>query len=246
MLVDGGDDIDRLVEPAAAVRDSAPETPLQQAVRTPAGLPVAEWLLAHHAQPRPPGALAGLVQTAAAWNCLRCIEWLYERGFPMDATSPATPMTLWLDAHSFGDIDDVGALPRLIELGMSPSAVGQDGRSALHAAAAAANTSAVDLLLAKGADPALPDATGMTPLLYAARGLHQTNPSDTPVDEERRQRRVGVIVKLAGLTPSLDAVGHPASPRRPFIAQDPYIDRDELLGRAAGLDPAIRAATTRP
>lgn len=244
VLVAAGDDVDRAVTPMDSERGVAPQTPLQLAVRTPAGLPVADWLLAHRKKPWAPVAgQADLVQVAAAWNCMQCIEWLHDRGMPMDARAPATPLALWLDNRAQDDRDDVGELPRLIELGLSPSAVGEDGRSALHAAAADANGPAIDLLIAHGADPARVDADGMTPLLYAARQLYQVNPGESEAQTSRRARRVAVIVKLIPLTPSHESGGVEHRGKRTIVATSPYIEGVPVnLERAASIDPAIRAA----
>lgn len=245
VLVNGGDDIDRPVVPEDAVREAMLQTPLQEAVRTPAGLPVADWLLAHHAQPRAPGAGADLVQTAAAGNCLPCVEWLHQRGFAMDGRVPATPLTLWLDKLHYHDVDEVGDVPRLIALGMSPSAVGDDGRSPLHAAAAAANPSVVELLLAQGADPVLADVDGATPLLYALTSLRVYGGDDPAVALERKTRRLAVVTRLMALTPSLDAKSIERATPHPILDTNAYLEHSVSFGQSAGFEPALRVAAAQ-
>ncbi|MFL6626195.1 MAG: ankyrin repeat domain-containing protein, partial [Vitreoscilla sp.] len=238
-LVALGEDIDR---PADAIDSPLPvalQTPLQQAVRAPAGLPAAEWLLAHGAKPRPAAAVADPVQTAAAANCLACIEWLRQHGLPMDGAEPATPLALWLDRPASQGGADVATVTRLIGLGMSPSAIGADGRSALHAAAAAGNGPVVELLLARGADPAHADHDGMKPLFYAAAGLGR----DQGAGADAHERRLAVVLRLLAATPSLAGQGVPAPAHsHPVIAADPYIHQPYDFDLTAAAEPRIRSA----
>ncbi len=239
-LVDARHDVNALARPIDARPYAAPLSPLQQALRTPAGIPVADYLLAHGASFRPdgPGAVDA-AQVAAAWGCLPCLEWLKQHGAPMDATAPATPLALWFDNPAELDREGDNSLANLIAIGLSPTAVGADGRSALHAAAAAGNDAAVRLLLAKGADPALADADGMKPVFYAA-----SPPGRRHGVEERtaHARRMAVIADLLAVTPSLVGQGTPASPRRAVVMADPYIDSAFDFGMAGAQHADIRAA----
>ena len=238
-LVALGEDIDRPADASDSRLPVALQTPLQQAVRTPAGLPAAEWLLAHGAKPRPAAAVADPVQTAAAANCLACVEWLRQHGLPMDGVAPATPLALWLDRPPGEGAADVATITRLIELGLSPSALGADGRSALHAAAAAGNGPVVELLLARGADPALADHDGMTPLFHAAAGLGQ----DQGAGADAHERRLALVLRLLAATPSLAGQGVPAPAHsHPVIAADPYLHQPYDFELTAAAEPRIRIA----
>ena len=233
-------DVNALAPPVDALANAAPLSPLQQALRTPAGIPVADYLLAHGASfhPNGPGAVDA-AQVAAASGCLPCLEWLKQHGAPLDATAPATPLALWFDNPAEREREGDNALANLLALGLSPTAVGADGRSALHAAAAAGNDAAVRLLLAKGADPALADGDGMKPVFYAASppGSHGN------IEEKNAHaRRMGVIADLLAVTPSLAGQGKPATPRRAVVLVDPYTDRAFDFGMAGAEHADIRAA----
>ena len=156
----------------------------------------------------------------------------------MDGTSPATPLALWLDHRATPGEADVATIARLVALGLSPSAVGTDGRSALHAAAAAANGPVVEFLLAQGADPAVADRDGMTPLFYAAAAIGR----DDHASPDVRDRRMAVVLRLIAATPSLAGQGVPAAQRHPVIDADPYIHQPYDFGATAALEPRIRAA----
>lgn len=239
-LVDARYDVNALAPPIDALAKAAPLSPLQQALRTPAGIPVADYLLAHGASFRPngPGAVDA-AQVAAAWGCLPCLEWLKQHGAPLDATAPATPLALWFDNPAERDREGDNSLANLIAIGLSPTAVGADGRSALHAAAAAGNDAAVRLLLAKGADPALADADGMKPVFYAA----SPSGSHSNVEEKgAHARRMAVIADLLAVTPSLAGQATPAAPRRAVVMADPYTDRAFDFGMAGAEHAEIRAA----
>lgn len=239
-LVDAHHDVNALARPIDARPNAAPLSPLQQALRTPAGIPVADYLLAHGASFRPGGPDAvNAAQVAAAWGCLPCLEWLKQHGAPTDATAPATPLALWFDNPAELDREGDNSLANLIAIGLSPTAVGADGRSALHAAAAAGNDAAVRLLLAKGADPALADVDGMKPVFYAA-----SPPGRGHNVEERtaHARRMAVIADLLAVTPSLAGQATPASPHHAVVMADPYIDSAFDFGMAGAQHADIRAA----
>jgi len=80
-LVALGEDVNRPATATDSVPQAALQTPLQQAVRTPVGLPVAEWLLAHGA--RSDGA------AEAAADCPRCLAWLKQHRIEVPDTPPA-------------------------------------------------------------------------------------------------------------------------------------------------------------
>jgi len=240
-LVEAGADVNESGRAIDALPSAAPLTPMQQALRTPAGLPVADWLLAHGARLGPDGH-GGIdaAQSAAAANCLPCLAWLRQHGASMNGTAPATPLALWFDNPAQRDLDSDDALAQLLALGLSPAGVGADGRSGLHAAAAAGNAAAVRMLLARGADPALADGDGMKPLFYAASRLRTG--SGNLIEDAARARRMTVVTALLAVTPSLDGVGTPSAPRRAVVMVDAYIDRPFDFGEAGARHADVRAA----
>lgn len=189
-LVSFGDDVNRPATDRRLGRD-VHVPPIAQAMRDERGLAIAEFLLAHGASLAPPGDDSlDAVQSAAAARCLACLRWLRQHGAAFDRTVPATPMTIWIDSdvHS----PDEWSLQTLVGLGLSPTAVGADGRSPLHAAAAQTKGAWVGWLIEQGDDPTHVDRFGMLPLFYAADLYYRNNPG---------RPAFGVVLDLLARTP---------------------------------------------
>ncbi len=201
-------------------------SPLAQALQSDKGLRAAELMLVRVTDPailRKGGDGPDAVQAAAMSHCMSCVEWAVRHHAPVDGTWQSTPMTLWLDSagratHSVADLEHLAAL------GLSPTALGQDRRSALHAAAKNGDLDAVEWLLGAGAHPAVVDIDGNTPLLDAA-GLLGRGPDgnacgqDSPGDLER----VRVVQRLLAVTPTTEHGSW--SPFQHLLAADPVPTR---------------------
>ncbi len=128
-------------------------------------------------------ALAAGRRDLAAW-----LDWRGWRlpGRPLQAT----------DVPAAAIVGDADAVRRLLDLGLPVNAVDSQGCSALLRAAGGGHRALVELLLARGADPALAANTGATPLsaavsmrqleiverlLEAGAGLEQRLPGDVTV-----------------------------------------------------------------
>ena len=128
-------------------------------------------------------ALAAGRRDLAAW-----LDWRGWRlpGRPLQAT----------DVPAAAIVGDAEAVRRLLDLGLPVNAVDSQGCSALLRAAGGGHRALVELLLARGADPALAANTGATPLsaavsmrqleiverlLEAGAGLEQRLPGDVTV-----------------------------------------------------------------
>ena len=178
-----------------------------QALQSEKGLAAVEYMLAHAADTtilRADADSPDAVQAAAMSHCLACVEWAVRHHAPIDGTWQATPMALWLDGAGRGS-HEVADLQHLQVLGLSATAIGEDGRSALHAAANNGDLDAVNWLLAQGADPGKADREGNTPVLYAVARLG-TGPDNRPIaqDTPSDRERVQVVQRLIGVSPTLD------------------------------------------
>ena len=236
MLIDLGDDVNRPARNPLRHDDPLLYSPLALTMQSPEGLPGAELLLAAGARfvPSTPGH-PDAVQMAAANRCLPCLEFLAHHGAPLDGRWPATPIALWFDDPRGRPPSDVASLEKLVALGLSPTAVGADGRTALHAAAAAFDGNAVRWLLAHGGDAAIADSDGMTPLLYAAASARV---AFAPVPADRRP----LLLELLALTPSVDVVARPDEGRVAVAAHSPYITQPFDFGAIAMWTSSLRDA----
>ncbi len=182
-------------------------SPIMQALQSEPGLPAVEYMLAHAKDTSIEQAAhdgPDAVQAAAMANCLACVEWAVRHHAPIDGTWQATPMALWLDNAGRGSRETAN-LQRLQALGLSATAIGEDGRSALHAAANNGDLDAVNWLLGQGANPAQPDRDGNTPVLYAASRLgigRDNRPIGQDAGSDRE--RVQVVQRLMSVTPTLE------------------------------------------
>ena len=216
---------------------------------------IAELLLAHGARLEPASADGpAALHLAASLRCLRCVEWLRDHGAKLDVAGPSSPLALWFDAETAGAAMDIPTLERLVALGLSPSAKGLDGRSALHAAAYKGHRAAVEWLLAHGAEAASPDSAGMTPLMHAAypyripahafdaEGVRVAGrPSAYPPVDQRE--RLATVLALLQHTPDLSGQAR-ALPSRPSFAtaSPPVFDAGWSLALLAAREPAFRQA----
>lgn len=232
LLVSNGDDVNHPARDRRFGRAVA-TPPIAQAMRGPSGIPIAELLLAHGARltaPTPDGMDA--VQGAAASRCMACLQWLKQHGAPFDRTAPSTPMTFWLDSRAPGPAGRQ-TLEQLVALGMSPTAVGADGRTPLHAAAATLDDAAVRWLIGQGNEAARIDQFGMTPLQYAAQ---------SHVGHGIAAAGSDVVTTLMGDTPDWaptrpkTSMAHSPSDFRIDAAGEPF-----AFAEAASRDPSIRA-----
>ena len=238
LLVDLGDSPTAKVDDPRVHDADTHLSAIVQGMQSEKGLPAVDYLLAHtpgttaqHADADSPD----LVQAAAMANCMACVEWAVRHHAPIDGTWQATPMALWLDNAGRGS-HEVANLQHLQVLGLSATAVGTDGRSALHAAANNGDLDSVNWLLAQGADPAHADRDGNTAVLCAAARLgtgpdNRSIGADAPSDRERVQ----VVQRLIGVSPSLDHGW--ANPMR-HVALSP---NTPYLGRTIDFDAATRA-----
>ena len=96
-------------------------------------------------------------------------DWLDWRGWRL----PRRPLQA-SDVPAAAIVGDTDAVRRLLDLGLSVDAVDSQGCSALLRAAGGGHRALVDLLLARGANPALAANTGATPL-SAAVSMRQTD-----------------------------------------------------------------------
>ena len=208
-----GDPIATPVRDTRFARKGTRLPPIAQALQSEKEISSVDYLLAHGdgATLRQPagGGLDG-TQAAALSDCMACVEWAVRHHAPVDGTWQATPMALWLDGAGRGTHEAVN-LQRLQVLGLSATAVGEDGRSALHAAANNGDLDAVNWLLAQGADPTQADGDGFTPLLYAVNQLG-TGPDNRRIDPGAPSdlERVRVVQRLVPVTPTVERlVRHP-------------------------------------
>ena len=225
-------------------RDAPRQSAITQALQVEAGLPAVEYLLAHAPGAKLPATGQGTldaVQAAAMSDCLPCVEWAIRHHAAPDGTWQATPMALWLDNAGRGSHEQAN-LQRLQVLGVSATAVGEDGRTALHAAANNGDLDAVDWLLAQGADPTLVDGDGNTAVLYAALRLG-TGPDNRHIDPAApsERERVRVVQRLM----AVDAVAgarHRAADPPPAAVREITLCRrpDRLRGRGRRLPVAAR------
>ena len=107
------------------------------------------------------------------------------------------------DVPAAAIIGDADAVRRLLDLGLPVDAVDSQGCSALLRAAGGGHRALVDLLLARGADPALAANTGATPL-SAAVSMRQTEIVDRLLEsgaglEQRLPGEVTVLMLAAAL-----------------------------------------------
>ncbi|MEY4562116.1 MAG: hypothetical protein RLZZ618_1393 [Pseudomonadota bacterium] len=255
LLIKLGDDVNRVggvaLQPTKsrpARKDAAVDqlSPLSHALMA-RRMDMAEWLIGQGAKPAiasPDGWTAGHV--AALQNCIACADLLKRRGADLNVRTPMTPLALWIDSAVGVDPMPTGMLQQLADLGMSPTTLGADGRSALHAAASRGWADAVEWLLARGADPSLRDGQGMTPLMHAGIQLEISqrtlrNPLAAP-DASQALRRAAVL-RLLAVTPALTGQVQPIEPIAPLIGRPP--ERPETgwsLARLAARDPAFRMA----
>ena len=254
LLIRLGDDVNRLAYMRAPFVDPVPVSLLAHALQE-RQFDMAELLLANGA--RLENASVGgptAVHLAAARRCIPCMEWLGRHGAKLDLPGYIAPLALWFDSQSTEAAEDVPTLERLVALGLSPTATGADGRSALHAAAHRGNRAAVEWLLARGAAPAVPDQAGMTPLMHAGhpyqipaeardvRGVlvNGKPPVPAPLDQ---QERLAIVLGLLQHTPSLagEARRPPPLPAHP-IRGTPEIDPGWSLALLAAREPAFRHA----
>ena len=229
----------RFKDPAALL------SPIEQALQNEAGLPSADYLLSRHDGAhvqRPSQGLVDGVQAAALSNCLACVEWAVRHSAPVDGTSLATPMALWLDNAGRGS-HEVANLQHLQVLGLSAVAIGDDGRSALHAAANNGDLDSVNWLLAQGADPTRTDRDGNMPAHYAAsrlgfgpdnRRIGQGDPAD--------RERVQVVQRLLAAAPSTER-GAAHRERHVVLAKvSPYVEEPIDFDAAIDAYPALQKA----
>jgi hypothetical protein len=87
----------------------------------------------------------------------------------------------------------------LIEAGADPNAIDMDGVAPLHRAVRTRSAEAVRTLLAHGADPALKNKSGSTPMVLA---IHNTGRGGTGSPEAKAQQQEIALI----LTQALDAV----------------------------------------
>ncbi len=224
---------------------SALLSPIEQALQNEAGLPAAEYLLARHDGAhvqRPSQGLIDGVQAAALSNCLACVEWAVRHSAPVDGTSQATPMALWLDNAGRGS-HEVANLQHLQVLGLSAAAIGDDGRSALHAAANNGDLDSVNWLLAQGADPTRADRDGNMPVHYAAgrlgfgpdnRRIGQGDPAD--------RERVQVVQRLLTVAPSTERGASHREHHVVLAKVSPYVDEAIDFDAAIEAYPALQQA----
>ena len=208
LLVDLGDAITAPVDDPRYKGSGTRLSPLLQALQSEQALPSLEYMLEHapnvSIQQAAGHDTPDAVQAAAMSNCLACVDWAVRHHAPIDGTWQATPAALWLDNAGRGS-HETANLQRLQALGLSVTAIGEDGRSALHAAANNGDLDAVNWLLAQGANPAQPDRDGNTPVLYAACRLGFARDGGwIGQDAGSDRERVQVVQRLIGVTPTLD------------------------------------------
>ena len=202
-------------------------SPIAQAMQSEQSLPAAEYLMNHAKGPtllEPTISGPDAVQAAALSHCMACVEWAVRHHAPLAGTWQATPMALWLDSAGRGT-HEVANLQHLAALGLSPTALGADGRSALHAAANNGDLDAINWLLELGANPAVADTDGNTPLLHAANRLG-TGPDNRPISPgaDSDRERVKVVQRLLAVTPTVEH-GTPSPIRKMALAPlTPYVD----------------------
>ena len=238
LLVDLGDSPTAKVDDPRYRDGGTHLSAIVQGMQSEKGLPAVEYLLAHS-----PGTTAqhadadspDLVQAAAMSGCMACVEWAVRHHAPIDGTWQATPMALWLDSAGRGS-HEVANLQRLQVLGLSATAVGQDGRSALHAAANNGDLDSVNWLLAQGADPAHADRDGNTAVLCAAARLG-TGPDNRPIGQQAPsdRERVQVVQRLITVSPTLEHGWVNQMSHLMLAPNTPYI------GRAVDFDAATQA-----
>ena len=227
LLVDLGDSVTWHVDDPRYAGTTTHLSPILQALQSEKGLPAADYMLAHGTDTA--GALADrespdAVQAAAMSHCMPCVEWAVRHDAPVGGTWQATPMALWLDNAGRGS-HEVANLQHLKALGLSGTAIGEDGRSALHAAANNGDLDAVNWLLGEGADPSRTDSDGNTPVLYAAVRLgfgpdnHRVGQED-PADRER----VLVVQRLIGVSQTLDHGSANSPGHKVLWSTSPYAD----------------------
>ena len=238
LLVDLGDSPTAKVDDPRYQSSTTHLSAIVQGMQSEKSLPAVEYLLAHAPDSTIQRADANspdLVQAAAMSNCIACVEWAVRHHAPIDGTWKATPMALWLDNAGRGS-HEVANLQHLQVLGLSATAVGEDGRSALHAAANNGDLDAVNWLLAQGADPAQSDRDGNTAVLYAAARLG-TGPDNRPIDQgaPSDRERVQVVQRLIGVSPTLD---HGWVNRMDYVMLSP---NTPYIGWAVDFDTATHA-----
>lgn len=215
---------------------------LMQAMASEKSLPAADYMLAHtkgiDLQARP-GDGPDIMQAAAMHRCGVCVDWAARHHAPLDGTWQATPMALWLD-NAGRATHEVGNLQHLVAVGLSAKAIGQDGRSALHAAANNGDLDSVNFLLGEGADPAQVDRDGNTPLLYAA-GRLMTGPDNSRIEQDRPsdRERVQVVLRLLAVTPPTARVAAAPIHHEAMSPMTPYygwtVDYEHAVERYAEL-----------
>ncbi|MBK9670413.1 MAG: ankyrin repeat domain-containing protein [Thermomonas sp.] len=125
-------------------------------------------------------------------------DWLDWRGWRL----PRRPLQA-SDVPAAAIVGDTDAVRRLLDLGLPVDAVDSQGCSALLRAAGGGHRALVDLLLARGANPALAAHTGATPL-SAAVSMRQVEIVDCLLDagaglEQRLPGDVTVLMLAAAL-----------------------------------------------
>jgi len=75
----------------------------------------------------------------------------------------------WMEGAKAASAGDIKYLAALVNAGLPPDETDAEGRTALHVAVGSTQPSAVACLLELGADPNVPDNSGNTPLLLAAK-----------------------------------------------------------------------------
>ena len=230
-LVGFGDDVNRPARDrrlGGAVR----VPPIAQAMRDEHGLAIADFLLAHGASLAPQGDDSlDAVQRAAAARCLACLRWLGQHGAAFDRTMPATPMTLWIDSNVHGP-DEATSLQTLAGLGLSSTAIGADGRSPLHAAAAQTNAAWIGWLIEQGDDPTHVDRFGMLPLFYAGDLYYRNDPAHPAFD---------VVLDLLARTPDINVVP-PKEAFKPDVRQHSADGGVHGFGTVLARDARLRDA----
>lgn len=94
-------------------------------------------------------------------------------------------------AHVAASLNDVYAMSKLLGLKVSVNALNHTGKTALYLAAEYDNDEMMDFLLKNGADPAIPDFSGIYPYEVA-----QYNSNDEFADRLRPDRKKSIIERV--------------------------------------------------
>lgn len=100
------------------------------------------------------------IHAAAISDATRCLDWLLDRGVPIDARDSG----LWTPAMWAIDANALGAFDLLAERGANLQALNRGGRSILHLACNGLKIDMIAELLAKGLDPNKRGRKGVTPM----------------------------------------------------------------------------------